>query len=85
MTGSIGISCGTSANIDRAVSSIIFKNTPKHKYYRNTIKIFITMPHNIVNHPNSSQEDVVGCGGLLAESIAFNRRVVGSTPALVAT
>ena len=27
----------------------------------------------------------VGCGGALAESMTFNRRVVGSTPALAAT
>ena len=28
---------------------------------------------------------IVGRGGALVESIAFNRRVVGSTPALAAT
>ena len=30
-------------------------------------------------------QSIVGYGGALVESIAFNRRVVGSTPALAAT
>ena len=34
----------------------------------------------VVNRP----ETIVGHGGALVESIAFNRRVVGSTPALAA-
>jgi len=34
---------------------------------------------------SGSVEDVVGRGGALVEAMVFNRRVVGSTPALAAT
>ena len=38
-----------------------------------------------VKHPRSSSVLTMGRGGALVEAMTFNRRVVGSTPALAAT
>ena len=53
--------------------------------------IFYPLPCIILpTPPPLTSRDLVarlamGCGGALVESIAFNRRVMGSTPALAAT
>ena len=44
-----------------------------------------TEKRNVMSVVRPQIPQIVECGGALIEEIAFNRRVVGSTPTLVAT
>src|SRR6218665_4173180 len=50
-------------------------------------QLFIVLNHSVKEYkrnPSNPPGNLVGLGGALVEAITFNRRVVGSTPALAA-
>ena len=60
---------------------------PKYSYSKEEIYEFIetSLEELMCLYPDASVEEVVGRDGALVESITFNWRVVGSTPALAVT